>query len=394
MYCTNCGTEVETDNKFCKECGQKIGKDESAQEAAPNQNVKIGELIYNAYRHKEAGAIEDAILACQGALALNDESAQAHALLSSLYELKGDLASAVHECERILELNPENAAERQRLDDLKNGRVAPPLQPTSRNGIDGLKPYAPLVAAAVVLFIVMMLGLAFLWSPAGKSGRGADQQAKVPTAQGNNTTVQPYPQSQNPQVQPGEANRPYPGQTQQPSSNQSNLQRPGIPPVPLPGVQASANSPRTTSQPPPPAVKENPVIVPVIEPSVKYTPAPSPPVINPSTSGTRSTSTPPPVQREVNPEQKGLELQRAGKYQEAISAYREALGRTSDQGRIYQQIALCYQRRGDNELAVDSYNRAISSYQKQLSSGRDSAEVQRNIKACEAGIQVSKSQGH
>jgi tetratricopeptide (TPR) repeat protein len=93
-----------------------------------------------------------------------------------------------------------------------------------------------------------------------------------------------------------------------------------------------------------------------------------------------------------DPEQRALQLQRQGKYQEAVSAYREALNQTSDSGRVYQQIALCYQRLNQHDMAIDNYNRAIRSYKDQLAAGRDSAEVQRNIRSCEAGIQVSRSQ--
>jgi len=92
----------------------------------------------------------------------------------------------------------------------------------------------------------------------------------------------------------------------------------------------------------------------------------------------------------VDPEKKAVQLQRDGKYEEAISAYKEALNRTSDSGRIHQQIALCNQRLGKHSAAVNSYNQAIRSYRDQLAAGRDAAEVQRNIRACEAGIAVSK----
>jgi len=64
---------------------------------------------------------------------------------------------------------------------------------------------------------------------------------------------------------------------------------------------------------------------------------------------------------------------------------------TSDAGRVYQQIAMSYQRKGDHTLAIDSYNRAIRSFRDQLNTGRDKAEVERNIRACEAGIEVSRS---
>src|SRR5665647_2490011 len=74
---------------------------------------------------------------------------------------------------------------------------------------------------------------------------------------------------------------------------------------------------------------------------------------------------PKPAPQAADPEERAMQYQGAGKYQEAISAYREALSRTSDSGRIHQQIALCYQRLGQKDQAVSSYRSAIRSYRDQ-----------------------------
>ena len=81
-----------------------------------------------------------------------------------------------------------------------------------------------------------------------------------------------------------------------------------------------------------------------------------------------------------------------GKYDEAIGAYREALNQTSDPGRVYQNMARSYQRKGDHDAAINSYNQAIKAYRDQLSSGRSRSEVENGIRACEAGIEVSRNQ--
>ena len=137
------------------------------------------------------------------------------------------------------------------------------------------------------------------------------------------------------------------------------------------------------------------MIVPVIEPSEKPAQGSRRPTSTtagpkPNTPAAARTTPPEPA---GDSESRALRLQREGKYQEAIAAYRESLNRTSDPGRLYQQIALCYQRTGQHNMAIDSYNRAISSYRDQLAAGRDPTEAQRNIRSCEAGIQVSRQQG-
>ncbi|MCL6629622.1 MAG: zinc ribbon domain-containing protein, partial [Armatimonadetes bacterium] len=85
MQCANCGIINDPDSRYCKRCGHMLVAN-SHRSLTPEEHIKIGELIYAAYKHKEVGEIESAILACQGALVLNDSNASAHSLLGSLYE--------------------------------------------------------------------------------------------------------------------------------------------------------------------------------------------------------------------------------------------------------------------------------------------------------------------
>jgi len=397
MKCKSCGIENEPDAKFCRECGQKLGDTVPPKSVAPDDRIKIGELIYTAYKHKEAGSIDDALLACQGALALNDGSAPAHALLGSLYELKGDIAAAIYEYGKAVELDPGSTANCRKLESLKSVRVAPPLRSSFLGRLENLSPYAPYAAfLAVFVIVVLLLSVALGWSPGGKLGQGTDQQpAETSAAQA------PIPQS-TPPIQPRSPQQyyqpPYGGQGQvqqrqavtpgspgAPSATAApNLPRQAAPPASAPRVTASA-APQANERAAP---KEPPVITPVIEPSQRPSPAPRRPAESP-----RAGPSPAPAGEPAgDPEQKGIQLQRTGMYQDAISAYREGLNRTSDPGRLYQQIALCHQRLGQHDMAIDNYNRAIRSYRDQLAAGRDPAEVQRNIRACEAGIDVSRSQ--
>jgi tetratricopeptide (TPR) repeat protein len=377
MRCDNCGASIETDNRFCITCGHEVVQAKpAAGDKASGDYARVGELIYAAYKHKEAGEIEEAILACQGVLALSEDNSQAYALLGSLYELRGDVAAAVREYEKALRLDPANSDAGEGLKRLDSGTVlihqaTPPANET-------LRPYLPAVAAIATLCLVLLLGFKLLYVPAAKPA--------TPTAP-NNAPAQPYAQLQQPpqaptgtQAQTGQQNP-----TTTPSAQADGSQTgTGIPPARLPQATSPTQKP-TQSQP----TSEPPVMVPVIEPIVKYTPPPTT-TTSPGTSVTRpSTYAPPPSE---DPEQRGLRMQQSGKYRDAVAAYKEALSRTSDPGRIHQQIAICYQRLGENALAVDSYNRAISAYKGQMSAGRDQSEVQRNIRACEAGIQVNRGQ--
>lgn len=406
MECKNCNTVNGEDSKFCKSCGHSLNGTATA-DLGPNEHMRIGELIYAAYKYKESGDIEDAILACQGALTLNDASVQAHSLLASLYEQRGDIASAIHEYEKVLDLNPGSDADRRKLQDLKDGRMLLPKSTSTPGHFDSIMPYAPYLACVVVFFIVLTLGLT-LGRPAQKSDQSAGTTTEAAPLQGTpqmTPTLQPYLQRQVPPGQqppvPGDQ-QPVPGQVQQPQNpaattlpqtNGTNGANRGIT-APQQKPQTSKPAPVLNQLPPINPSKpqdQSPVITPVITPSDRTStpPAPQPKPYTPPPAPKPRPSPPP---APSDPETRAFELQNGRRYQEAISAYREALGKTKDSGRIYQQIALCQQRLGQHDQAVDSYGRAINAYKSQMAAGRDPVEVQRNIRACEAGVQVSRSQ--
>jgi len=426
MECKYCGAINDPGSKTCVLCGrtleapkepeplvQEVEAPEPEQPAepkgprtlSPEEHIRIGELIYAAYKNKEAGAVDDAILACQGALALNDASAPTHALLGSLYESKGDIPSAIFEYEKVEKLDPGNVANKQKLEALRTTPFVPP-QPAKRKipvRLERLLPYVPFAAFVLVFLAMVVVGLAVLGKNSGTSARGGyEQTGGVPSGVPQTTppvqpyaSQQPYPQGQQNEVRnqpflgPGQVQssqnpaRQSPAQTTPPSQPKPFNMQSALPKPPVvTGPRPINEFPSAPLPSPKPAPYQPPVITPVIEPT-------KPPVSPP-----KPRPTPPPAQSAADPEERAVQLQAAGKYQDAVSAYREALNRTSDSGRIYQQIAMCYQRLGQRDQAVQNYKSAIRSYRDQLSAGRDPSEVQRNIRSCEAGIEVLSNQGH
>lgn len=55
----------------------------------------------------------------------------------------------------------------------------------------------------------------------------------------------------------------------------------------------------------------------------------------------------------------GLELYRAGRYEEAIVELKKYLSIYDDQGAAYRTLAQCYMNLGDIEQAIESYERGI-----------------------------------
>ncbi|MHB0997933.1 MAG: tetratricopeptide repeat protein [Armatimonadota bacterium] len=425
MQCQKCNTINDEDSKFCKKCGQFLQLSTDDKSPKPDEHMRVGELIYAAYKHKEAGRIDDAILACQGALTLNDDNLQAHSLLGTLYEMKRNYDFAIIEYNRVLQVDPSNAGVQEKIDELMSAQEEP-VRPTSEilTKIEFLRPYLPAAAAFASLCIVLII-CSVLLKPKSNDTQGKPEttqasqpQAAVPANQYAQQNQQPpmyqqpqtYPtqdQIQNPQVSQPQVPAPAPAQYTAPA-NQSKVanrsSRQGIPSVPLPRTyQPTSIVPRNVMQLPPATVQpaasnyDSPVIVPVDNPSNEIS-VPSATVIRsnnaPSNYQAPRVATPAdsPIKPVMDPEQKALQLQGSGKYQDAIGAYQSTVGKSNDKGRVYQQMGLSYQRLGKHQQAIQSYNSAIQSYKEQLSAGRDPAEVKRDIRACEAGIQVSQSQ--
>ena len=382
MLCKTCNTDNEPDSRFCRKCGHLL-KDVQQRQLSSEEHIRIGELIYSAFKHKEAGDIEKAILACQGALALNDASPQAHVLLATLYQSKGDIAAAMYEYERALELDPQSVSAKLKLENLRDTPAIPTSAPDD-TVTSKVAPYAPIVAFGLV-FVLVLVGLTtFFLRGAGEQAAQVQQTQTTPQT---TAPIQPYARNTYPQAQT-QAQTPAPP-TQVPVQQPTPAPRQNVAPAPRQGAPVVSSRP-ATSWGQQSAPRLQPLPQPILSPVIVSRP------IQPVVS--KPVSQPPPKYVEpepapsVDPEQKAAQLQRAGKYSDAISSYKEALNRTTDSGRIYQQIAICNQRLGNNAAAVNSYNQAIRSYKDQLAAGRDQAEVQRNIRACEAGIAVSK--GH
>ncbi|HET6454224.1 MAG TPA: tetratricopeptide repeat protein [Armatimonadota bacterium] len=381
MICKTCNTDNEPDSRFCRKCGHLL-EDVQQRQLSSEEHIRIGELIYSAFKHKEAGDIEKAILACQGALALNDASPQAHVLLATLYQSKGDIAAAMYEYERALDLDPQSISAKLKLENLRDTPAIPTSAPDD-TVTSKIVPYAPIMAfGAVFVLVLVALTMFFLGGSAEQLQTSVRQTTPQTTA-----PIQPYARNTYPQAQT-QAQTPAPP-TQAPVQQPTPAPRQNVAPAPRQGAPVVSSKP-ATSWGQQSAPRLQPLPQPILSPVIVSKP------IQPVVS--KPVSQPPPKYVEpepapsVDPEQKAAQLQRAGKYSDAISSYKEALNRTTDSGRIYQQIAICNQRLGNNAAAVNSYNQAIRSYRDQLAAGRDQAEVQRNIRACEAGIAVSK--GH
>jgi tetratricopeptide (TPR) repeat protein len=422
MYCSSCGIENEHGSRFCKACGVRLDVGTGGTQSSDDQ-VRIGELVYQAYKFKEEGKTEEAILACQGAVALNHSNAAAHSLLASLYESTGDFGGAIREMEVVVKLLPNSEPDKQKLEDLKVQKIFDePPQSSDGTFISKLaswQVYSPYIAAGLVF--ILMLGILTFFM-----GRAAKHVARVPSvpatstipSQGTPQVVSPLqtrPNSAAQDQQPPQVNQTGQNLGDHPLQNNPPTGK-GIASIPIatPSAANPAGDKNADAASAPPKTlpgfsvvpsKSNPAITPVIEPvdnDQPKTPAPAPrvsrstptapaPVITPVAAPAPE---PAPTQKwtpQGNSEAQAKEYQRVGKYDEAIRAHRQALTEGEDAGRVYQEIGYCFQKLGQHESAIQSYKQAIQIYKDQLAHGRDQGDVERNIRSCEAGIKVNEA---
>jgi tetratricopeptide (TPR) repeat protein len=163
MFCTQCGAYNTDDSRFCHQCGHRLQPerkipplDESVfQLESPEQQQKIQQLLDEALTHESEGRLHEAALACEGVLVLDPANTSAHSLLGLIYEKQGDLQKAVAEYEKVVALNPDSAADRAKLEELRRRlHLPPPRLPREEPN------QAPLLIAIFVTVGLFVMGLA------------------------------------------------------------------------------------------------------------------------------------------------------------------------------------------------------------------------------------------
>lgn len=200
MFCTACGAKNPGDANFCNRCGHrtlrnsapKITEEEFVQAADTEERVR--EMLMLAYQRYETGDLEAAIKTCQQALDERPDSTDAHSLMSTLYEKQGEREKAIAERERVLALNPGSIADREKLDELRDGKS--PVKAgriisshrTSTSLLDS-RAGAALIASCVAL-LVLGAGATTIWlsrpKPIPIPNMGTQKIADLPPGLTNN----------------------------------------------------------------------------------------------------------------------------------------------------------------------------------------------------------------
>jgi tetratricopeptide (TPR) repeat protein/ribosomal protein L40E len=452
MFCTSCGTRNTADARFCKRCGHALDRTDAptiTEEEFTRPDVeeeRFRSLLLLAFQKNEANDLDAAIAACEEALTLQPNSTDAHSLMSTLYEKKGDREKAITEREKVLQLNPGSIADREKLDSLRDGEAAVTprkIHMSRRQPGGGLfdSPASVAFAAVAVTLMILLIGTGYaLWlnsksptlsttppglptpppyaitgtqqpgggtvftpqNPSQYPGQSAPSPAQQPPA-GGGTTFTPgaaYGQPQNPPQYPtfdlAQGNRPvYDGGSQSRATPPAPVTPPTQDRSATPGNERRNSDGTTFILPDNQNSGQNP-------PSDGGTaqPPPSNPGriridIAPDSGRTSAPgeSTPGNANsgnsRTARAAAKEYHLQ--GNYQAAIREYIRALdGAGEDSAMIHQQIAICHQRLGDKESAITHYEKALAGFRDQIAAGRNVEAANQGIRVCEAGIRACR----
>ena len=183
MKCPNCGGINGKTNKYCRECGTRLDVLSTAQQAAETHadEVGLGEELFRVIELFESGDLDTALEKGATLAQSNPESASAHSIVALVYERRAEqelvdgdpersnlfLKSAIDHYEQLIHLNPDSAADREKLVSLRmkcSGRNAPPCE--ERFDLRRVMLAVPRpVWAAFGVFVVVLFLIVFLIPP-------------------------------------------------------------------------------------------------------------------------------------------------------------------------------------------------------------------------------------
>lgn len=346
------------------------------------------QLMREAVALFEQGRLEEALLACEGALALDERYAPALSLKGLIHERRGQIAEAMVAYEQVQAVNPLSVAERARLDALRRqtrGAVRPTL--TRPLWVETL----PVALAFLGVGITLLIGFALVmrWSvpsppvPKEQAAGASTPTSVAPINAPSASAAVPTPPAEPPQ--PSQSQTIVPPVIVDPS----RLALAPTEPAPLRGQIPTLPAPESNAKPAPkqetsaaddapassaelmPDVKVEETQRGVYEIRVERVPAQSP-----SRSAPRASDT---LMQAQN-------LQRAGNYREAIQLYQQALPTAPNPAEVHQQIAISYLRLGEKVNARKHFQQAIVEYERQIQAGRDVETARQGIAACQNGL--------
>lgn len=413
VSCKHCATPNSLDSTFCKKCGTPLA-DEDIKEAEAKLETLIGEgvTLYN------AGRFDDAMEIAEAAVMTNPSSPQALSLKGDCHAHRGEVAEAIECYEKVVELNPDSALDKLRLNQLRNQLVLQvnPPQPDRRLAVVGGLATVVLVMC-IAAIAARMNGQANAKAEVAMSSKLPDSNQPQSEFYGNQTpqtqstpNTQTTPQTNQQDTNPNATNsqeqgnstpssgtgtgtglRPYRGDTLPDVNGGIGGSEVGIEPVNPPGPKTnsgngSGSGTDTTSKTrpdDPPVEKTTPPVQPKEDPgmiNIEVRRSSNNLPGGASSTDSMSASTLVRVARQQF---------QVGNYSGAASAFERALANGADPISINQRLGQAYERLGRSGDAVAAYNRAITAAGAAINSGRGDREHLTTIQdSCKQALKV------
>lgn len=362
MLCPKCGTKNGDTNKFCRECGARL--EGASTDPASRDELALGQQLFGVWQLFEADELDAALAKGESIVRLNPDSASAHSLVALIYERKSEqeaaagstehseqyLRQAIKQYERIIDLNPDSSADREKLATLRMRLAGQKPQPPIRSVLDfrGAVKSVPMPMLAAFGAFLLVLVLLIVLVP----GSGGKTAVEVTPAQADNesgrlrSTVRA---SQPPSAPPGEL-KVY---TFPSTSADTAARTPTPPPAPAPQEQA------------PPKETIKPAKLPPLGPELTIIPEPKKPK-EAAPAPAKPAPSKPAVSEPSNPAPAPLGPSGASVLADAIKLHNN----------------------GRNQEAIGAAEQAIALYQADMDAGRNADSARRGIDNAKKLIKV------
>ncbi len=400
IVCKHCSTKNELESKFCKSCGLELS-DEDRDRA----RAEVDKLVADGYALLGQSRTEEAALVAEKVLEGAPDFAEALSLLGMCHERNHDVLAALSCYERVVELRPDSALDKIKVQQLRN-TLTREVQETKKPN----RALAFAGAAAAVILVGSIGGIVatFVARPASASVVQTEQPQNTETAGAPFSSRELNVPKTKEQAPPSGGTGPT--TTVPPVTNDGGVPDGGsrirIPSGPGPGVLPDASRQGGTTQIGGIDPGTQPFKPPVPEEGVTTVPTGG---VKPPTGDDPQPDQGPGGTQKVEPEDpmKGIEIKvhksspignsgsqdashtegglttllkaareqfMLGKWASAASMYERALRAGGDPGSVNQRLGQCYSKMGKNSEAIAAYSRAESALQSAVNGGRSSSK--------------------
>jgi tetratricopeptide (TPR) repeat protein len=209
MKCPKCGSKNSDANRFCRACGcrlESIGEVEPqvAPDVAVVDEVALGEQLFEVWQLYSDGDIDGALAKIEIVSHAFPERSSIHSLFALIHERKAEmhiesgnietaralLLEALNRYEKIVSMNPDSAADRQKLESLRRKLGTARSKPKTRaiRSIPAfLKSLPPGVVPAAAVFLLVLVVVGFMMTP------GSSTQPRRSSSKSVQVTSKPGP---------------------------------------------------------------------------------------------------------------------------------------------------------------------------------------------------------